>query len=80
MSVQFVYSNMMGIAIVMLVFGLPNAMWPYKMARFEEQLDAIGSKRSWSEVEPADWKVLLTRVVGAIMVAFGALMFVGTLV
>ena len=35
-----------GLALVLLVFGLPGAVWPYKMARIEEQFDSIGSKRS----------------------------------
>ena len=58
-------------ALILLVFGVPGAVWPYKMARLEEQFDSIGSKRSWSEVEPADWKVTLTRVVGVVMLLFG---------
>lgn len=62
-----------GLAVVLLVFGLPGAVWPYKYARFEERIDAIGSKRSWSEVEPADWKVRLTRVIGTAMVIGGVL-------
>ncbi|WP_424014997.1 hypothetical protein ACOZ35_03020 [Halorubrum xinjiangense] len=52
------------LAVFLLAIGIPNAVWPYKFAKFEEQVDSIGSKRSWSEVEPADWKVALTRVVG----------------
>ena len=52
------------LAVFLLAVGIPNAVWPYKFAKFEEQVDSIGSKRSWSEVEPADWKVALTRVVG----------------
>lgn len=62
-----------GIAFVLLLFGLPGAVWPYEMARFEERIDSIGSKRAWSEVEPADWKVALTRVVGVGMVLVGLL-------
>lgn len=61
------------LAFLLLVFGAPGAIWPYKLARFEEQLDAIGSKRSWSEVEPADWKVLLTRIIGSGMAIIGFL-------
>lgn len=60
------------LTFLLLVFGIPAAIWPYQLARFEEQLDSIGSKRSWSEVEPADWKVLLTRIMGAGMTLFGA--------
>ncbi|MCY4731859.1 hypothetical protein KY092_14965 [Natronomonas gomsonensis] len=63
------------IALLFVLFGLPSAVWPYRMARFEEQLDAIGSKRRWSEVEPADWKVMLTRYGGIVMVGGGVLWF-----
>ncbi|MGM0449101.1 MAG: hypothetical protein ACQERM_12780 [Methanobacteriota archaeon] len=58
-------------ALFLLAVGIPNAVWPYKFAKFEEQIDSIGSRRSWSEVEPADWKVALIRVVGAGMALFG---------
>ncbi|WP_135820153.1 hypothetical protein [Halostella litorea] len=61
------------LAFFLLVFGIPGAIWPYKLARFEEQLDSIGSKRSWDKVEPADWKVSLTRIVGVGMALFGAI-------
>ena len=60
------------LAAFLLVFGLPGGIWPYKLARFEERLDSIGSKRSWSEVEPADWKVALTRIIGVGMALVGA--------
>jgi hypothetical protein len=61
------------LALIMSIFGLPGAIWPYKIARFEEQLDGIGSRRSWSEIEPADWKVGLTRVIGVGMTIIGVL-------
>ncbi|ADQ65744.1 hypothetical protein C499_11096 [Halogeometricum borinquense DSM 11551] len=47
------------------------ALLPYRLARFEERLDSLGSKRSWSEVEPSDWKVLFNRVGGAALALFG---------
>lgn len=47
------------------------AAWPYRLARFGERLDAIGSKRSWSEVEPAGWKVLVTRIAGVGIILIG---------
>jgi hypothetical protein len=31
---------------LLLLVSLPAAIWPYRVARFGEQLDAIGSKRS----------------------------------
>lgn len=54
-------------------FGLLGALRPYEVARFEESVDAIGSKRSSSEVEPAEWKVAVTRGTGMIVTLFGLL-------
>ncbi len=56
---------------LLIGFGLLGAVRPRTVARFEEQLDAIGSKRSWDEVKPAEWKVLLTRGAGIFLVLFG---------
>jgi hypothetical protein len=65
-----------GLGVLLVVLGVANAAFPYKMARFEEQLDSIGSKRTWEEVEPADWKVSLTRISGVVFVPLGlALVF-----
>lgn len=47
------------------------------VARLEEQFDSIGSKRRWSEVEPAEWKVALNKVFGACAVIVG-LFVIGT--
>ena len=55
--------------------GLLGAVWPQRVARFEEQLDAIGSKRSAGEVEPAEWKVTLTRGAGVVLALFGVAVF-----
>ena len=60
---------------VLLALGLACALRPYELARFEEQLDSIGSKRSWSAVEPADWKVIVTRISGIVVSLFGVLVF-----
>lgn len=62
-------SMKLDVALFLLVFGLPGAIWPYRIARFGEQIDAIGSTREESEVEPADWNVMLTRIAGVGMVA-----------
>lgn len=58
---------------LVLAVGLVCALRPYAVARFEEQIDAIGSTRSLSEVEPAGWKVTLTRVLGIGIALFGTL-------
>ena len=61
------------LGVILLVFGLPGALWPYKIAKFEEQVDSIGSKRDSFDVGPADWKVLITRVLGVLMTVVGVL-------
>lgn len=57
--------------IVVAALGVPALVWPYRVSRLGERMDAIGSTRRASEVEPADWNVLLTRIVGAAFVLFG---------
>lgn len=61
------------LAVLLLIVGIPSAVWPYELARFSERMDSIGSTRRWEEVEPAAWKVTLTRVSGVVMAAFGLL-------
>lgn len=65
------------IRIIIVLFGLLGVIWPYKLARFNEQFDAIGSKRRASAVEPAEWNVMLTRVSSAVMVLIGVAVLVG---
>jgi hypothetical protein len=57
--------------VLLILIGGVNVRFARGMARFSEQLDAIGSKRRWSEVEPADWKVMLTRISGVALVVIG---------
>ena len=52
------------LGVTCLVIGIPVTIWPYRTARFAERWDAIGSKRQWSAVEPADWRVTVQRVLG----------------
>lgn len=59
------------------LFGVVGVIWPYRVARFEEQMDSIGSKRRFGEVEPTDWRVTLTRVVGGVFVVLGLAMLFG---
>ncbi|WP_436934120.1 hypothetical protein [Halovenus marina] len=56
-------AQLFAIAVVGVLFGPLLAIWPYRMARWSEILDAIGRKPA-GRVEPADWQVLLTRVFG----------------
>lgn len=72
-------SEHIGVALILILFGLPGAVFPYRVAKFGEMLDAIGSKRSSSEVEPAAWNVTLTRIGGIAMVLFGGLFLAGVI-
>jgi|APHM01.1.fsa_nt_gi hypothetical protein len=62
------------LGFVSIIVGILFSLYPYKTARFEERLDGIGSKRSWSEIEPADWKVLLNRFSGLVAIAIGVIL------
>lgn len=59
--------------LALLVVGLASYRRSYHLSLLGEQLDAIGSRTPVSEVEPADWKVFLTKVVGGGVALFGAL-------
>lgn len=50
-------------ALFCLSLGVPMARWPYEMARLNEIIDSIGRKPA-GPVEPADWYVSLTRILG----------------
>lgn len=52
------------LGILALPVGLLNWQHAEAIARFDERLDAIGSRRSWNSVDPADWKVALHRYAG----------------
>jgi type VI protein secretion system component VasK len=56
------------------VWGVLMTWKPYRLAKFEEQIDAIGSKRRSTKVEPADWKVTLTRRLGPVLSFLGLLL------
>ena len=65
-------SEVVAWGIVGLIFGPPATIWPYKLARWGEILDAIGRKSS-GRVEPAGWNVALTRILGIGFSLFGLL-------
>jgi hypothetical protein len=65
---------LVGAAIVAL--GALHVKYAYAITRFEERLDAIGSKRDIGTVEPADWKVALTKVIGATVAGAGVVVVV----
>ena len=55
------------------VIDLGVIRFAHKIAKVNERLDAIGSQRRWSEVEPAGWNVLIVRIIGGGVVLFGLL-------
>jgi len=57
----------------LLVSLLGSAMLrkPRRVARFQEQMDAIGSKRDLEGVEPAEWNVTLNQIAGGIIFLVG---------
>lgn len=63
----------------LLVFALPGVAAPYAVTRFGEQLDAIGSTRSWGDIEPAGWNVWVTRAVGTVLLVGAFWLFGGPL-
>lgn len=58
-----------------LVFGVPMALWPNTISRWNEILDAIGRKPA-GPVEPADWHVTLTWVGGIALSVVGGILVV----
>lgn len=66
--------------VFLFVLGLPALTWPYELAKFEEQLDAIGSSRRMEEVEPAGWRVSLTKLAGIALSGGGVVAAVLSLV
>jgi hypothetical protein len=63
-------AQLFAVAVVGLLAGPAMALWPYRLARFSEVLDAIGRKPA-GRVEPAEWKVLLTRAFGVALSVLG---------
>jgi len=51
--------------------GLYGAIRPYELARFTEQIDALGSRHDVGSVEPTDWNVRLTRLVSLFLALCG---------
>ena len=69
--------NMLFYGGLLFVFGLAGYAYAYEFARGSEQVDAIGSKRDRSEVEPADWKVALQRSISGLLALAGLGIIVG---
>lgn len=67
------------VGLVFLAVGGVGVKYSYRLSRFDEQLDAIGSTTSYSEVEPAAWKVVATKAVAAFVGALGAVTLIAGL-
>ncbi|WP_195156641.1 hypothetical protein [Haloarcula sp. CBA1127] len=63
---------------LMAIGGALMYRYAYGVTKFNEQLDAIGSTTRSSAVEPADWNVMLTKLVGAAGSIFGLIWFLAT--
>ncbi|ELZ26928.1 hypothetical protein C475_08336 [Halosimplex carlsbadense 2-9-1] len=61
------------VGAVLFAVGLFGVLQPYTVALWRERLDAVGSTRSWNDVEPTDWRVTIARYTFAIFLAGGAL-------
>ncbi|MFC7205114.1 hypothetical protein ACFQJC_16470 [Haloferax namakaokahaiae] len=59
------------VGVMFLAFGLPGAVFPCRVTKLGEQIDAFGSKTPRDEVEPAEWNVTLTRFGGIFATALG---------
>lgn len=57
----------------LLVVGALACLRPRPVARFREQLDAVGSTTSLEAVEPTGWRVTGTRITGAVLALAGLL-------
>ncbi|SIR98666.1 hypothetical protein SAMN05421858_4998 [Haladaptatus litoreus] len=60
--------------------GLFGMRYAYQLTRFGEQIDAIGSKQRFSDVEPAEWNVSLSRALSLIVVLTGIVIIILALI
>ncbi|MFW5939707.1 MAG: hypothetical protein ACOCSD_04145 [Halolamina sp.] len=60
----------------LLAVGIGGALYRFArpLARFNEQIDAIGSTTPTEEVEPAVWKVVLYRLFALLFTVSGVLL------
>lgn len=57
--------------IFVSLLGSAMVLKPRRIARFQEQMDAIGSKRNVADVEPAEWNVTLNQIAGGFILLMG---------
>ncbi|QLH85111.1 hypothetical protein HZS54_25945 [Halosimplex pelagicum] len=61
----------MFLGFLFAVFGGLGVRYARPLARFNEQMDAIGSTTPASEVEPAEWNVTFTKLLSACFLLLG---------
>lgn len=71
--------NLNPFGLLFVLPGLIASIWPYRVARLRETLNAIGSTRSLSDVEPAGWNVTLTRIIGIVAIVVGLAVLFGVI-
>ena len=71
--------ELFGVGFVLLPFGVALGRYPFEIAELSEQHDAVGSLRDVDDVEPADWRVSMTRVVGDGLLTIAGLLLVAGL-
>lgn len=69
--------SLLGVAL--LLIGLGMIIYAQRITRVGEQIDAIGSTRSSFEVEPTDWNVAVTRILGAGVALLGFFRLISSL-
>lgn len=65
------------VGLFLVAFGLVGAVLPRATAGAGEILDARYSRSDPSEIEPAEWNVRLTRLVGIATILYGLFLVVG---
>lgn len=68
------------LGLALLVGGAVSARYAHVLARWDERFDAIGSTRSWDEVEPATWKVTVVLFAGAVAALVGLFVLVAAVI
>jgi hypothetical protein len=62
------------IGLVVILPGVYIILNPYKSANFRVRLDSIGSNTDWEDVEPKDWMIHYTRIIGGLIALMGMFM------
>lgn len=68
------------VGTIPIAIGVLVYRYAYRITKFAEQLDAIGSKTPLSSVEPAEWNVMLTKGIAVMLVIFGGWVLFGAMI